>query len=65
MEKQLSPSQEIKPKESKEKKPGYDLPPVSLKKQGGAFDNELLKDQKEKILKGFSAMDEEIEAMNN
>ena len=36
-----------------------------MKKQGGTFDNDLLKDQKERILKGFSAFDEEIDAMNN
>lgn len=38
---------------------------MSLKNQGGVFDNELLRDQKEKILKGFSAFDDEIDAMNN
>ncbi|CDW71873.1 UNKNOWN [Stylonychia lemnae] len=41
-------------------KQSYNLPPVSLKKGGGAFDPDLLKDQKNQILKGLNSMDEEL-----
>jgi hypothetical protein len=41
---EVHPSEEIKTREDKQKKAGYDLPPVSMKKHGGVFDNDLLKD---------------------
>ena len=58
------------PKQMKAKKdplPGftsYNLPPLSMKK-GGAFDNDILRQQHEAIQKGLQSMDNELEAFND